>query len=171
MIEPSLLIVVLLTGEKQSQLLVLWPQGSLQKLGKIPNLDIVDPDLESFKCETLDEISAKMESLELNAVFSCEQCGSGYTKEGYLKRHMEEKHGLQKKQVGPVCSECDKVFANPYNLVKHMKTHLKCTTCKKEFESVEETKLHKKEHAVCTICNKDFYFVSKLSKHVVSMHK
>ena len=110
-----------------------------------------------------------MESLELNPVFSCEQCGAGFTKEGYLKKHMESKHELQKKQVaGPVCSECDKVFAT---LEKHRKTHLKCTTCNREFKSVEEAKLHKKEHTVCTICNKDFYFVSKLSRHFASMHK
>ena len=82
---------------------------------------------------------------------------------------MESKHAVQK--VGPVCSECDKIFANPKTLEKHIKTHLKCSTCKKEFASPAEMKLHKKEHTFCSICNKEFYFVSKLAKHVSSIHK
>ena len=86
---------------------------------------------------------------------------------------MERKHGKQlvKKKVGPVCSECEKVFASKYNWESHMKTHLKCTTCKKKFESIEDVKSHRKEHTFCVLCKKDFYFVSKLAKHMSTMHK
>ena len=129
---------------------------------------IVEPDL---GIQNVDEIATKMESLELKDLFSCDQCGAGYTKEGYLKRHMETKHKIITKNTETVCSECEKVFANAYTMEKHMKTHLKCKTCKKEFASSEEAKLHKKEHTFCAICAKDFYFASKLSKHVSSVHK
>ena len=82
---------------------------------------------------------------------------------------MELKHAIEK--AGPVCVECDKVFANKKTLEKHMKTHLKCNMCKKEFKSPDEMRIHKKEHTSCTMCDKDFYFVSKLAKHMASMHK
>ena len=107
--------------------------------------------------------------MELNSTFTCNICGCGLMKEGNLKRHMENKHATEK--VGPVCVDCDKVFSNTKTLEKHMKTHMKCNTCKKEFKSSEEMKTHKKEHTFFSICNKDFYFVSKLAKHMASMHK
>lgn len=132
------------------------------------NLIIVEPDISDHN---IDEIATKMESLELKEFFSCDQCGAGYSKEGYLKRHKETKHKIIAKNTEPVCSECGKVFANPYSMEKHMKTHLKCNTCKKEFASCEEAKVHRKEHTFCVICCKDFYFASKLSKHLLSVHK
>ena len=137
------------------------------------NVTLIDPDLSEFKSDYIDDLAEKIENLDLNPLFTCETCGAGYTKEGFLRRHMEAKPGKQlaQKKVGPVCSECDKVFANKYKLEQHMKTHMKCTTCKKEFESIEDVKIHKKEHTFCKVCKKDFYFVSKLAKHMSSMHK
>ena len=133
------------------------------------NLTIIEPKLDVCMSDSIEVLSANMKSLELNATFNCDICGCGFNKKGYLKWHMEAKHAVKK--VGPMCNKCYKVFANQKTLEKHMKTHLKCSTCKNEFASPEEMKLHKKEHTFCTICNKEFYFVSKLAKHVTSIHK
>ena len=125
-------------------------------------MTIIDPDLSEIKSDNIDDLSAKIENLDLNPMFTCETCGAGYSKEGFLRRHMETKHGKQlvKKKVSPVCSECEKVFASKYNLESHMKTHLTCTTCKKEFESIEDVKGHRKEHTfVC--CAKKIFILSQ----------
>ena len=135
------------------------------------NLTLIDPDLSEYKVDNIDELSAKIENLDLNPVFTCEKCGAGYSKEGFLRRHMEAKHGKKKVDPGPICTECGKVFANAYNFEHHMKTHLKCSVCKKEFDTIDEMKSHKKDHTFCVVCKKDFYFVSKLTKHMSSMHK
>ena len=130
------------------------------------NIDIMDPVLEERPDEDLSSVFEKMKI----AKFECEQCGSGYSQEGYLKKHLETKHGLTEKS-GPECKDCGKVFANTKTLAKHIKSHLKCNICKKEFLTPEEAADHKKDHTVCKLCNKDFYFASKLTKHVNSIHK
>ena len=79
------------------------------------NIQIVDPDLNFH--EDVDELSSEIQNLQLNPTFTCEKCGAGYTKEGYLKRHIESKHGIQKPEPsGPVCDDCGKVFANSRTL-------------------------------------------------------
>ena len=134
------------------------------------NIQIVDPVLEETPEETSNEdIATVFQKMKLEPKFSCKQCGSGYSQEGYLKKHMETKHGIAQK-TGPECKECGKLFANPKTLERHILTHLKCNICKQEFSTTEETTIHKKEHTVCKICNTDFYFVSKLTKHINSMH-
>ena len=127
------------------------------------NIEIVDPVL-----EPPEDIISTLENLKITPNFTCSYCGSGYTKEGYLRRHVEMKHG---KDTGPECAECGKLYANQKSLDKHMKTHLKCNTCGEVFETIEEAKEHKLTHTMCTICKKDFKFVSKLTKHVLAMHK
>ena len=134
------------------------------------NIVIVDPDLNFV--EQVDDLASDIESLQLDPSFKCGKCGAGYSKEGFLKRHIESKHGIKEPEsIGPVCIECEKVFANSRTLEKHLKTHLKCNTCKEEFNTMEEAKCHKKEHTFCKVCQKDFYFVSKLTKHISSLHK
>ena len=86
-------------------------------------------------------------------------------------KHMDQKKSNNLENVGPECNECGKVFATPKTLEKHVKTHLKFNTCKEDFNSIEYAKTHKKEHTFCKICQKEFGFVSKLTKHVTSMHK
>ena len=127
------------------------------------NIKIMDPILE----ETPDEnLSSVFEKLKIKPRFECTQCGSGYSQEGYLQKHLETKHGVYQK-TGPECKECGKLFAN----TKTMEKHMKCNTCKKELSSPEEAADHKKDHTICKICKKDFYFVSKLTKHMNSIHK
>jgi 1-aminocyclopropane-1-carboxylate deaminase/D-cysteine desulfhydrase-like pyridoxal-dependent ACC family enzyme len=118
-------------------------------------------------CESQEDIVSGLENLKLTPNFTCSYCGSGFTQAGYLKRHVEMKY---ESKVGPECVECGKLFANPKTLEKHMKTHLKCNTCKQEFETTEDAARHKKEHTFCKVCQKDFKFVSKLTKHISSMH-
>ena len=127
------------------------------------NIKINDPVLN----ETHDDLTAKLENLKITPNFVCSECGSGYTQEGYLRRHVELKHG---KNPDPECEECGKVYANKKSLEKHMKTHLRCSTCKEVFDRIEDVKQHKLTHTLCTICQKDFKFVSKLTKHMSSMH-
>ena len=127
------------------------------------NIKINDPVLN----ETHDDLTAKLENLQITPNFVCSECGSGYTQEGYLRRHVELKHG---KNPDPECEECGKVYANKKSLEKHMKTHLRCSTCKEVFDRIEDVKQHKLTHTLCTICQKDFKFVSKLTKHMSSMH-
>ena len=47
------------------------------------NLTLIDPDLSEYKVDNIDELSAKIENLDLNPVFTCEKCGAGYSKEGF----------------------------------------------------------------------------------------
>ena len=131
------------------------------------NIKIVEPDFNESK---LEDIVSSMSKLEVSPKFSCPLCGSGYTQEGYLKKHLEIKH-QKKPDPGPECEICGKLFANAKTLEKHVQTHLKCNTCKEVFKTVAEVMAHKREHTYCKICQKDFHFPSKLTKHVNSVHK
>ena len=131
------------------------------------NIKIVGPDLSEPEVETL---VSELKHLDLGPKYTCSLCGNGYTQEGYLKKHLETKH-QKKPDLGPECEECGKVFANTKTLEKHIKTHLKCKICKQEFDTAEEAKNHKREHTYCKICLKEFHFVSKLTKHIDSVHK
>ena len=128
------------------------------------NVKIEDPVL----TETHEDIIAKLENLQVTPNFTCSYCGSGFTQEGYMKRHVELKHG---RKSGPKCNKCGKLFANEKSLQKHVKTHLKCNTCKQVFDTSEEAIQHKITHTFCQICQRDFKFVSKLTKHISSIHK
>jgi uncharacterized Zn-finger protein len=131
------------------------------------NIRIVAPEVRESKVESL---VTGLDQLGIGPKFSCSICGNGYSQEGYLKRHLEAKHG-KKPDRGPECDECGKVFANSKTLEKHKKTHLKCKTCKADFETIEEPRNHQKEHTYCKICQKEFRFISKLTKHIESIHK
>ena len=131
------------------------------------NIRIVAPEVRESKVES--HVTG-LDQLGIGPKFSCSICGNGYSQEGYLKRHLEAKHG-KKPDRGPECDECGKVFANSKTLEKHKKTHLKCKTCKADFETIEEARNHQKEHTYCKICQKEFRFISKLTKHIESIHK
>ena len=68
----------------------------------------MDPVLEESPDEDLSSVFEKMKI----AKFECEQCGSGYSQEGYLKKHLETKHGLTEKS-GPECKDCGKCSLIP----------------------------------------------------------
>ena len=48
------------------------------------NLKIVEPNLNVCENDTVEELTAKIELLELNPTFSCNICGCGFAKEGYF---------------------------------------------------------------------------------------
>ena len=73
-------------------------------------VEFIEPEINDCVSDAVEELTAKVESLELNTVFTCDHCGSGFVKEGNLKRHLEKKHAVLK--VGTVCTEWEKVFAN-----------------------------------------------------------
>ena len=132
------------------------------------NIKVEEPDLEEYKVE--EDLVASLNKLKVSPNFSCSLCGSGFTQEGYLKKHLETKH-QKKPDPGPECDICGKLLANAKTLEKHVQTHLKCNKCKEEFKTVTEAKEHKRKHTYCNICHKDFHFPSKLTKHVTSVHK
>ena len=82
------------------------------------NIEIKNPDLDLES--KVDELTSGMESLELNRIVYCKHCGAGYSKEGYLKRHIESKHGIvaERDMTGPLCGECEKVFRKCKNFRK-----------------------------------------------------
>ena len=121
-------------------------------------------------CETVpeSEMEKQFDKLSLESPFKCEECGASYKKEGFLQRHMEQKHIVIKETV---CKECDAVFDCYSKLTRHMKTHLMCKTCKKVFPTKTEMITHKATHTTCDQCKFDFVTMSKLKRHIETFHK
>ena len=70
---------------------------------------------------------------ETERLFFCPICGAGYKCDGYLDRHMQEKHSDDKNAE---CQECGKILFNKQSLDRHIVTmHRVCKICKIEFST------------------------------------
>ena len=114
------------------------------------------------------ELEKQFNKLNIECPFKCKECGASYKKEGFLQRHMEQKHITVKETV---CKECDAVFDCYSKLTRHMKTHLTCKICKEVFPTKTEMVTHKAAHSTCIHCKFDFVTMSKLTRHMETFHQ
>ena len=109
--------------------------------------------------------------IETASKFTCELCNAGYQAEGYLKKHMSEKHGLGGGKLLE-CLECGSFLSSKQALEKHVqRIHRVCKICKKDFETEVERDKHQVMHTTCDICDVVFSTVSKLDRHKNQVHK
>ena len=77
--------------------------------------------------DAVDIVTKKMETIQLGKKFefNCDACGTGYSQEGYLKKHMEVKHAKpSSSSTGGECPMCGSVLATARSFEKHIKSHL-----------------------------------------------
>lgn len=107
----------------------------------------------------------------------CSICGKFFNKAYVLKQHIRT-HFYQEVK----CQICEKIFAGPPHLARHMKekhspveVHV-CSLCGKEYDSIQRFKIHQKRvHAkkrippknqICGVCGKAFEYPSFLKRHL-----
>ncbi|XP_041866455.1 zinc finger and SCAN domain-containing protein 32-like isoform X1 [Melanotaenia boesemani] len=92
---------------------------------------------------------------------SCRFCGSTFTRDCDLIRHMDESHMGEKAFK---CSECDKEFARRDSLALHLRVHTgekphRCPFCGKFFTQSSNLRVHMRKHTgekpyFCNSCGK-----------------
>ena len=148
-----------------------WTQIKIMKVDfkSLPQKQKMGFLAEQFsKVDLENSTKAKIETV---SKFSCELCNAGYQAEGYLKKHMSEKHGLGGGKLIE-CLECGSFLSSKQALQKHVqRIHRVCKICKKDFETDVERDKHQVMHTTCDICDVVFSTVSKLDRHKNQVHK
>ena len=130
-------------------------------------------------CEVCEKSFNTLSSLERHGYlhkelkYKCEKCGARFPFVSSMESHMVThlKDPLHKCNF----SNCDKVFFNKGNLVKHAKMHtnkkFKCSLC--EYENVDDRNLkgHMCKHSnlkryLCSMCLKLFKYHVQLARHL-----
>ena len=119
------------------------------------------------EADNIQVITEAVNNIKLSSTLQCPECGAKYEKEGYLKKHIGEKHGEGK--IDPICKECGKLLSCNQALTRHMKTHMKCKSCNKTFDSIDEARTHIKQHTTCPICKYDYK--TKFKIHMKDINK
>ncbi|XP_005104225.2 uncharacterized protein LOC101860911 [Aplysia californica] len=106
----------------------------------------------------------------------CEVCGSEFTRQSNLKKHMMIHTG----QKPFTCEVCGSSFTQKANLQVHMRTHTgekpyTCNTCGAKFAHSQALKTHTLFHGtqkdfVCHSCGKAFLASATLEKHIRTVH-
>ena len=120
----------------------------------------------------MEEIIQKVSYIEISS-HPCPLCGSSYSSEEDLKKHIKKEHPETHSSNPRECPECSKVLSSSQALNRHVKSiHRTCSVkdCKMEFETADDMAEHKNIHTTCHICGKDWVFPSKLKSHMKS-HK
>ncbi|XP_028259738.1 zinc finger protein 271-like [Parambassis ranga] len=106
---------------------------------------------------------------------TCSYCGKVFGRMYHLKRHIVT-HRKTANAECYTCPDCQKDFAFPEDLNKHLEIHEKenngtCPKCDETFGSPEELEKHMEAHRKsysCSICGKKFKVEYALKKHVHS---
>ncbi len=110
--------------------------------------------------------------------FKCDQCSCRFSKEEWLARHKQTRHGritmdgVEQQTVFP-CSSCSVSFPSKKSLlrhtyVEHLPQKYLCNTCGKGFGANYLLKEHEKLHQylfVCDLCGTKFCSASGLNRH------
>ena len=128
-------------------------------------------EITKMNIEEIDRVIEKVESISLEEqnLHVCDDCGGGFSSEGYLENHKEKKHGDIVKPF--MCIECNKILKSKRNLEDHIqKLHRTCKQCNTKFENGADLELQRREHTTCTICKADMKTKFKLERHM-NTHK
>lgn len=116
------------------------------------------------------KLHKKVQSSSRNLV--CGDCGKVFGRMYHLKRHIMT-HRKASKGERYTCPDCQKNFAFPEDLNKHLEIHVKenngtCPKCNENFSSPEELEAHMGVHEksyTCNTCGKKFKVEYALKKH------
>ncbi|XP_021967185.1 zinc finger protein 560 [Folsomia candida] len=110
--------------------------------------------------------------------FTCHICGSAYSSEETLRRHLKLTH-TQLQNRFP-CTHCDKRFPEACRLQRHMLSHtaekaFSCDVCGKRYALKSQLKVHLMRHKNirphgCPHCEMAFLRAHHLRKHINSYH-
>ena len=120
----------------------------------------------------MEEIIQKVSDIEISS-HPCPLCGSSYSSEEDLKKHIKKEHPETHGSNPQECPECRKVLNSAQALNRHIKPiHRTCAVkeFKLEFETADTMAEHKKVHTTCYICGRDWFFPCNLKLHIIS-HK
>uniref|UniRef100_A0A4W6FVH7 C2H2-type domain-containing protein n=1 Tax=Lates calcarifer TaxID=8187 RepID=A0A4W6FVH7_LATCA len=105
--------------------------------------------------------------------FTCPVCALTFSQSYHMTRHVRNQHGLATNGECYTCPDCQKNFAFPEDLNKHLEIHVKenngtCPKCNETFSSPEELETHMGVHEksyTCNTCGKKFKVEYALKKH------
>ena len=94
--------------------------------------------------------------------YNCAQCDSKFlTRQAYINHRRKTHHESTLK-----CSECNLVFANKFNLIRHIELkHADVDALQGSINAQESMEKHK-----CRICNTPFRFKSNYKQHMLKFH-
>ena len=125
---------------------------------------------EKMTIEAIDDLTNKIEIISLkkdDPKYKCTLRDAGYSSEGYLKHHLNEKH--QEAKTSYKCDECQKQLSSKRNLDNHvLSIHRTCKQCKPNaiFNTGIELERHTEEHKTCKLCMVNMKSAYKLERHM-----
>ena len=136
-----------------------------------------------------------LQPLDISQVYICPWCDRVFNSEKDRICHLLTGHGVEVKEDGAVpevaaeedqqgkekvCGVCEKKFAKPSQLVRHLRVHtgerpFACLVCRKSFNQKNALQIHMKKHTgerpyVCPFCQYAFTQKGNLKTHIQRSH-
>ncbi|KAK6641211.1 hypothetical protein RUM44_012920 [Polyplax serrata] len=151
--------------------------------------------LESEECLNKNQSnknSQQVKGISHNSLsYICEKCGKKFSSVIAYKKHFTKHSQGSNTSCGkrPICTICNKNFANKTSLYRHVRNHIKegvvsemetsellgiiCEKCGRTFSNLTSLTKHKKSHRTgkentalkCDICGREFYRQSSFDRH------